>query len=110
LYHFPLTSYLNTCCTILESAQDFDSDVFLVAQIRMQRLAIKAYNAFPNPEYDTSMQADFHTSRFMTMGSTRKELDSLKKDLPPELQNHRESVYAWRGSGILHTHHPTGMA
>lgn len=61
-----------------------------MAQIRMQRLVVKAYNAFPNPDYDAAMQADFHGALAMTVTCLRKELEGLKEGLPPGIQNHCE--------------------
>ncbi|KAB5555075.1 hypothetical protein GE09DRAFT_1173873 [Coniochaeta sp. 2T2.1] len=80
--------YMSTACTLLVSAQEYESDRFLVAQIRMQRLVVRAVSALPNPEFEASAQADFHASMFMTMGCIRNEIESLKKDLAPEIQNH----------------------
>ncbi|KAB5513098.1 hypothetical protein GE09DRAFT_1267544, partial [Coniochaeta sp. 2T2.1] len=88
LNSFPYTSYTSTACNILKSSQEYESGGFLVAQIRMQRLVVKAYIALPNPEFEASAQADSHASLFMTMGCIRNEIESLKEDLAPEIQNH----------------------
>jgi hypothetical protein len=104
-YQFPHTKYLTTACTTLKSAREYESDRFLVAQIRIQRLVTKAYNALPNPDFDTSVQADFHAAQYMTMLSIRNEIESLKKDLPPEIQNHCKLLYA---IGTRFYIHPAG--
>ncbi|OIW28644.1 hypothetical protein CONLIGDRAFT_617558 [Coniochaeta ligniaria NRRL 30616] len=87
-FYLPHTNYLTTACTILEGAQEYESDKFLVAQIRMQRLMVTGYHAFPNTDIEASAQADFGTALSMTMTSIRNEVEDLKKDLPPEIQNH----------------------
>lgn len=90
-YHFPHTNYLSMCCNILENMQEYESDIVLVAQIRMQRSVLKALDSFPNQAYDGSQLADFHASLHMMLGTTRKELETLKRDLPADVQKSCES-------------------
>lgn len=87
-------------CTILDGAEEYDSDRFLVAQVRLQQLVVKGYNAYPNMDFDTSAQADFSAAVFMTVKSIRNEMESLKKNLPPEIQNHCESPHYWTCSRL----------
>lgn len=59
----------------------------------MQRLVVKAYNAFPDPEFDASVQSEFQAALSMTMVSIRDEVEKLKKDLPLDIQSHCEFIH-----------------
>lgn len=87
-YTFPHTYYLTTACALIEGAQEYESDEFLVAQIRLQLLTAKGCIAFPSADSDVSAQSDFGAALYMTMASIRNDVESFKKGLPPELQNH----------------------
>lgn len=90
-YTFPHTYYLTTACALVEGAQEYESDEFLVAQIRLQLLTAKGCIAFPSADSDVSAQPDFGAALYMTMISIRNEVESFKKGLHPELQSHCEA-------------------
>lgn len=87
---FPYTNYLTTCCAELCAAQEYESDQFLVALIRMQRLVGRIRTAMPSPEIDGIDTVNFSTSLYMTMSTIRNELESLKSELPRGLQDSGE--------------------
>jgi hypothetical protein len=102
LNQFPYTSYLTTACTTLETAREYESDRFLTAQVGLQRLVLKAYNAFPNPESDASAPAEFNPGLYMTMVSIRNEMESLKKNAPVVITSHCKSVFDAWGAKMTH--------
>jgi hypothetical protein len=69
----------------LLSAQEYDSDKFLVALVRMQRLLGRVADAFPNPESDDSPLA-MNGAVYMMISTAQKELDALVRGQPSEVQ------------------------
>ncbi|KAK4233284.1 hypothetical protein C8A03DRAFT_48123 [Achaetomium macrosporum] len=87
------TPYLLHCCDILLSAQEHDSDKFLVALVRMQRLIGRVADAFPSPESDDT-QLSMNGSASMMMSTAQKELDALARSQPSEVQCNASSSHA----------------
>lgn len=84
------TPYVSHCCDVLLSAQEHDSDKFLVALVRMQQLGARVADALPSPETDDSPQS-MNGSVYMTMTTAQKELDALARSQPPEVQRNGNS-------------------
>ncbi|KAK4158310.1 hypothetical protein C8A00DRAFT_10977 [Chaetomidium leptoderma] len=85
------TPYVSHCCDVLLSAQEHDSDKFLVALVRMQQLGARVADALPSPETDDSPQS-MNGSVYMMMTTAQKELDALARSQPPEVQR---NVLLW---------------
>jgi hypothetical protein len=92
LYMFPYSSYMDMCCKSLESEHEYESDTFLVALIRLQKVHCKTMGAFPIPESDQHGNAphDFSAASQMVMSTFRMELEALRSEIPWDLQTHCE--------------------
>lgn len=86
------TSYLSHCCDVLLSAQEHDSDKFLVALVRTQRLLGHVADTFPDLESEDTSLLSFNGSVYMVMSTAQKELDALVRSQPSEIQR---NVLLW---------------
>lgn len=85
--HNPMTysSYLDRCREEIEQAQEYDSDKFLVALVRIQLLLGRAAELIPYGDDETSRRIDYAPIH-MALTAIRKELDALIHDQPPEVE------------------------
>ncbi|KUI55062.1 Transcriptional regulator WAR1 [Cytospora mali] len=85
--HNPLYygSYLDKCREEIEQAQEYDSDKFLVALVRIQQLLSRAAELIPYGDDEASRRVNYAPIH-MALTSIRKELDALIRDQPPEVE------------------------
>jgi hypothetical protein len=74
------------CCDALQNAQEYDSDKFLVALVRMQGLLGRIADISPGPDVDSVEPRVAYAPFHMAMASIRKELDALVENQPPEVE------------------------
>ena len=86
IYGLPYTPYVAKCCDILERSQEYDSDRFLIALIRMQRLVLRVHEVTPTPQLDAQLPHAFYGSIYMAIATIKKELDALVENQPPDVE------------------------
>lgn len=79
------SSYLDGCREVIELAQEYDSDKFLVTLIRIQQLLGRAAELIPYGDDDASRRIDYAPIH-MALTAIRKELEALTRDQPPEVE------------------------
>jgi len=87
---FPYTGYLDHCCDVIHRAREYESDAFLVSMIQMQRLVSRIQTAFPSPGSEVMGAQPMTAAGYMTMSATRKELDGLLRNEPPQPDKYRK--------------------
>ncbi|POS68963.1 hypothetical protein DHEL01_v212643, partial [Diaporthe helianthi] len=85
--HTPMTysSYLVRCCEEIEKAREYDSDGFLVALVKIQRLLGRAAELIPYGD-DYASRSVNYAPIHMAISSVRRELDALVRHQPPEVE------------------------
>lgn len=79
------TPYLARCCEILGETQEYDSDKFLVAMVKIQRLLDCGAEVVPDNEDDPAHSVQY-TPCHMALTSIQKEMEVLVRDQPPEVE------------------------
>ncbi|PSR82105.1 hypothetical protein BD289DRAFT_484068 [Coniella lustricola] len=85
--HNPMmySSYFQKCCDTLSAANDFDSDRFLVALVKMQQLLNRAADIIPYADDETAARTPYSPFH-MALTAARKELDALVREQPAEVE------------------------
>lgn len=73
---------------MLLGAHEYESDAFLVALVRLQRIAYRIYTVLPNPDTDPAPAWSSYAPMFMSIKAIRRELDALVESQPAEVKNH----------------------
>lgn len=82
------TSYLDTCCSVLEAKMEYDSDVDLVQLVRIQKLAQSIAVTW---DANTPSLPSTHLPPTMIIQAFQEQLDSFRANLPPNLQENGRS-------------------
>lgn len=82
------TSYLDTCCSVLEAKMEYDSDVDLVQLVRIQKLAQSIAVTW---DANTPSLPSTHLPPTMIIQAFQEQLDSFRANLPPHLQENGRS-------------------
>lgn len=86
---FPWNNYLSQCCeSIAESP--LDSDMFLVALVRMQRVADRAYSMLPGFDVVDTGSSAYLSPLDMVINNVRRELYEFICMQPESVKNRRE--------------------
>lgn len=86
---FPWNNYLSQCCeSIAESP--LDSDMFLVALVRMQRVADRAYSMLPGFDVVDTGSSAYLSPLDMFINNVRRELYEFICMQPESVKNRRE--------------------
>lgn len=78
-------SYLERCREEVAQAQEYDSDKFLAALVKIQQLLGRAAELIPYGDDEVSRRANYPPIH-MALTAIRKELDALVRNLPPEVE------------------------
>ncbi|KAK7743268.1 hypothetical protein SLS53_004353 [Cytospora paraplurivora] len=78
-------SYLERCREEVAQAQEYDSDKFLAALVKIQQLLGRAAELIPYGDDEVSRRANYPPIH-MALTAIRKELDALVRELPPEVE------------------------
>lgn len=81
----PYSSYLDKCRDEIEQAQEYESDKFLVAIVRIQQLLGRAAEIIPYGDDEASRRVDY-VPIHMALTAIRKELDALIRSQPSEVE------------------------
>lgn len=86
---FPWNNYLSQCCeSIAESP--LDSDMFLVALVRMQRVADRAYSMLPGFDVVDTGSSAYLSPLDMVINNVRRELYEFFSMQPESVKNRRK--------------------
>lgn len=86
---FMHTSYLESCCTVLETVKREPSDALLVQLVRVQQIA---QSIALTVNVDPSQQV-MQLPLMAVVQSFQSQLESLRQSLPPELKNDGKLLY-----------------
>lgn len=78
-------SYLQKCCDTLGEAQDYDSDKFLVALVRIQQLLNRAADIIPYSDDESSSRIPY-PPHHMALTAVQRELEALIREQPPDVE------------------------
>lgn len=85
-------SYLSKCCESLVSVQEYDSDRFLVALVKMQQILNRGADIVPYSDSDgddddsSSVPKTHYTPVHMALTSLQKEMEALVREQPAEVE------------------------
>lgn len=79
-------SYLSKCCEVLADAQEYDSDKFLLAMVKIQRLLTRGADIIPHSDDPDAERHIQYTPAHMALTSIQKELAALMREQPPEVE------------------------
>lgn len=74
---FPWSNFLAQCADALLEANEFESDQYLVALIRMQHLAERAYSVMRAVDFQDQVSIVFRAPLDMAINNARRELDGF---------------------------------
>lgn len=78
-------SYLSKCCETIAEAQEYDSDKFLLAMVKIQRLLIRGADIIPYGDEEATRRIQY-TPAHMALSSIQRELEVLLREQPPEVE------------------------
>lgn len=78
-------SYLSKCCETLADAQEYDSDKFLLATVKIQQLLNRGADIIPYSGEEATHRVQY-TPAHMALSSIQKELEVLLREQPPEVE------------------------
>ena len=81
------TEYLDTCCSVLESKMEYESDMDLVQMVRIQKLAQSIAVTWDSKAASLTSS---HTPPTMIIQTFQEQLNSFQASLPPYLQENCE--------------------
>ncbi|EEU42974.1 uncharacterized protein NECHADRAFT_83628 [Fusarium vanettenii 77-13-4] len=85
----PWSNHLSQCCDHLIEAREYESDLYLVALVRMQHLAERGFSAIPAVDYLDPTPPTFRGHVAMTMNNVQRELERLSKFQPDSVKQNR---------------------
>lgn len=85
--HAPLSlsPYLLKCSEALVQAEEYDSDKFLVALVKIQQLLNRVADIIPYGDDDAARSLQYAPIH-MALTATHKELEALIRQQPPEVE------------------------
>ena len=90
-YPIPWTNYVASCCQSLVEAREYDSDLYIVALVKMQRIAHQAYDLIPMSDLLDKSQNVFRAPLDMAISRVHGELQTFADDQPRLVRENRES-------------------
>lgn len=78
-------SYLSKCCDALGEAQEYDSDKFLVAMVKIQHLLNRGADIIPYSDDEAAHRIQY-TPSHMALTAIQRELEALIREQPPEVE------------------------
>lgn len=85
--HAPMTfnPYFLKCCETLAAAEEYDSDKFLVALVKIQQLLNRVADIIPYGDDDEARCVQYAPIH-MALTAAQKELEALIRQQPPEVE------------------------
>lgn len=88
------SSYMDYNCKILESASEYESDLILVALVRLQAIAESYHRNVLSKSKESRDSDDLKTPSWMYVKAFRSDLQDLWKSFPPRLQQNGQYLPA----------------
>ncbi|KAF3768090.1 hypothetical protein M406DRAFT_289423 [Cryphonectria parasitica EP155] len=85
--HHPMSysSYLQKCCEVIAEAQEYETDKFLVALIKIHQLLNRAADIIPYNDGELTSQIPY-TPSHMALTAIQKELETVIRQQPAEVE------------------------
>lgn len=80
-----LNAYLLKCCEALASSEEYDSDKFLVALVKIQQLLNRVAEIIPYGDDDAARSVQYEPIH-MALTAAQKELEVVVRQQPPEVE------------------------
>lgn len=80
-----LNPYMLKCCETLAEAEEYDSDRFLVALVKIQQVLNRVADIIPYGGDDAARGVQYAPVH-MALTAARKELEVLVRQQPPEVE------------------------
>ncbi|KAK5991328.1 Transcription factor himD-like protein [Cladobotryum mycophilum] len=87
----PWSNHLAQCCDSLTGAQQYESDLFLVALVKIQRVAERAYCMMPGLDTMETASTIYRNYLDMVISNVRRELEDLTNSLDDSIK--RKKVF-----------------
>lgn len=97
----PWSNHLSQCCDHLSEAREYESDLYLVALVRMLHLAERGFSVIPAVDYLDPTPPTFRGHMAMAMNNVHRELERLSEFQPDTVKQNRK--YTHRHTLTHHT-------
>jgi hypothetical protein len=87
---FRFTQYADKCVQILERCREYESDVYLVQLVRLQRIAEEVHQSIPR--YNLMGSLPVQASIVQSVKTLQMKLDQFGRNLPSHLKQNRKSL------------------
>ena len=78
------TSYLDTCCSVLEAKMEYDSDMDLAQMVKIQKLAQSIAVTW---DANSPSLPSTHLPPIMIIQAFQEQIDNFQANLPPHLKD-----------------------
>ncbi|MBE3049331.1 hypothetical protein IMZ48_43895, partial [Candidatus Bathyarchaeota archaeon] len=82
------TSYLDTCCSVLEAKMEYDSDMDLAQMVKIQKLAQSIAVTW---DANSPSLPSTHLPPIMIIQAFQEQIDNFQANLPPPLKDDGKS-------------------
>lgn len=79
-------SYLLKCCESLEQTQEYDSDRFLVAVVKMQQILTRGADIIAHSDDGGGVRRIHYTPLHMALSSMQREMETLIREQPADVE------------------------
>ncbi|KAH6890633.1 hypothetical protein B0T10DRAFT_486368 [Thelonectria olida] len=86
---FPWSNFLAQCADALLEANQYESDQYLVALVRMHHIAERAYSVMRAVDFQDQVSLVFRAPLDMAINNARRELDSFVKKQPEVVRQNK---------------------
>ncbi|KAI6767389.1 hypothetical protein HG530_005398 [Fusarium avenaceum] len=84
---FNWSAHLSQCCDALTEAHEYESDLYLVALVRMQHIADRGFSVIPTFDPTDPAPPTFQAVTAMALDTVHRELESFFKSQPDAVRN-----------------------
>lgn len=81
------SSSLFKCCESLQQVQEYDSDRFLVALVKMQQVLNRGADIIPYSDDDDAARRIHYTPVHMALSSMQNEMEALIREQPADVES-----------------------
>lgn len=79
------TSYMAKCCNEIDETQEYDSDKFLVALVKLQQLLDKVADLIPYSDDEAGRSVQY-APHHMALTSVQRDIEALIREQPPSVE------------------------
>ncbi|KAM0293364.1 hypothetical protein ACHAO9_002088 [Fusarium lateritium] len=81
------SAHLSQCCDTLAETREYESDLYLVALVRMQHIADRGFSVIPAIDPSDPTPPTFQAVTAMALDTVHRELESFFKSQPDSVRN-----------------------